>query len=81
MGWLWTLIVGFVLGAIGRLILPGKQPMPWWMMMLAGVVGAISGNWIAENLLTANSIATFVIQIITATLAVWAVHKSGLGSR
>lgn len=28
MGWLWAIIVGFVLGLIARAILPGKQHQP-----------------------------------------------------
>jgi len=41
---LWLLIIGLVIGAIGRFVVPGRNPMPWWMTMLLGVVGAIVGG-------------------------------------
>jgi uncharacterized membrane protein YeaQ/YmgE (transglycosylase-associated protein family) len=41
---LWILIVGLILGAIARLLLSGKQDIPIWLTMLAGVVGALLGN-------------------------------------
>lgn len=41
---LWLLIIGLVIGAIGRFVVPGRNPMPWWLTMLLGVVGAIVGG-------------------------------------
>lgn len=41
---LWILIFGLILGAIARLLLSGKQDIPIWLTMLAGVGGAWLGN-------------------------------------
>jgi len=41
---LWILIVGLILGALARLVLSGKQDIPIWLTMLAGVGGAWLGN-------------------------------------
>lgn len=41
---LWILLVGLILGALARLILSGKQDIPVWLTMLAGVGGAWLGN-------------------------------------
>ncbi|MFD6886495.1 GlsB/YeaQ/YmgE family stress response membrane protein [Streptomyces sp. NPDC059957] len=53
MGWLWAIIVGFVLGLIARAILPGKQHQPLWLTTIFGIVGAVLGNavatWIGVN--------------------------------
>ncbi|MCN9244575.1 GlsB/YeaQ/YmgE family stress response membrane protein [Streptomyces sp. RY43-2] len=48
MGWLWALIVGFVLGILAKLILPGKQHSPIWLTTLMGMLGGIIGNAVAR---------------------------------
>ncbi|WKD35321.1 GlsB/YeaQ/YmgE family stress response membrane protein [Streptomyces xanthophaeus] len=47
MGWLWAIIVGFVLGLIAKAILPGKQHQPLWLTTLFGILGAVLGNAVA----------------------------------
>ncbi|MFE0134350.1 GlsB/YeaQ/YmgE family stress response membrane protein [Streptomyces sp. NPDC059037] len=49
MGWLWAIIVGFVLGLIAKAILPGKQHSPLWLTTIFGIVGAIIGNSLAAG--------------------------------
>jgi uncharacterized membrane protein YeaQ/YmgE (transglycosylase-associated protein family) len=41
------LIAGIVLGILGRLFAPGRQPIPFWLTILAGIAGALLGNWLA----------------------------------
>ncbi|MEU9733630.1 GlsB/YeaQ/YmgE family stress response membrane protein [Streptomyces sp. NPDC048002] len=48
MGWLWAIIVGFVLGLIAKAILPGKQHSPLWLTTIFGILGAIAGNALAR---------------------------------
>ncbi|GHF74271.1 putative membrane protein YeaQ/YmgE (transglycosylase-associated protein family) [Amycolatopsis bartoniae] len=50
-GGVWGLIVlivsGLVFGLIAKAILPGKQGIPLWLTILAGIVGAFIGNLVA----------------------------------
>ena len=48
MGWLWAIIVGFVLGLIAKAIIPGKQHSPLWLTTICGMLGAIAGNAVAR---------------------------------
>ncbi|WLW56087.1 GlsB/YeaQ/YmgE family stress response membrane protein [Streptomyces sp. YU58] len=48
MGWLWAIIVGFVLGLIAKAIIPGKQHSPLWLTTIFGMLGAIAGNALAR---------------------------------
>ncbi|MCX5556618.1 GlsB/YeaQ/YmgE family stress response membrane protein [Streptomyces sp. NBC_00038] len=50
MGWLWAIIVGFVLGLLAKAILPGKQHSPLWLTTVFGIIGAIVGNAIARGI-------------------------------
>ncbi|WP_406860106.1 GlsB/YeaQ/YmgE family stress response membrane protein [Streptomyces sp. HUAS MG47] len=47
MGWLWAIIVGFVLGLIAKAILPGKQQIPLWLTTIFGILGSLLGNAVA----------------------------------
>jgi uncharacterized membrane protein YeaQ/YmgE (transglycosylase-associated protein family) len=42
------LIAGIVLGILGRLLAPGEQKIPFWLTILAGIVGALIGNLVAS---------------------------------
>jgi uncharacterized membrane protein YeaQ/YmgE (transglycosylase-associated protein family) len=51
LGGLWgiisTIIVGLVLGVLGRLFAPGDQKIPIWLTIVVGIVAAFVGNWLA----------------------------------
>ncbi|MGI5199162.1 GlsB/YeaQ/YmgE family stress response membrane protein [Streptomyces sp. CA-288835] len=50
MGWLWAIIVGFVLGLLAKAVIPGKQHSPLWLTTIFGMIGAIVGNSIARGI-------------------------------
>ncbi|MFD0206260.1 MULTISPECIES: GlsB/YeaQ/YmgE family stress response membrane protein [Saccharothrix] len=45
-----ALVVGLIIGALGRLVLPGKQSIPIWLTILVGIVAAVIGTFIANAL-------------------------------
>ncbi|MEU7529322.1 GlsB/YeaQ/YmgE family stress response membrane protein [Saccharothrix sp. NPDC042600] len=45
-----ALVVGLIIGALGRLVLPGRQSIPIWLTILVGVVAAFIGTFIANAL-------------------------------
>jgi uncharacterized membrane protein YeaQ/YmgE (transglycosylase-associated protein family) len=52
MHWIWFLIVGAVVGALGRLFHRGRDPIGWLLTIAIGAVSlaiaaAISSGWIA----------------------------------
>ena len=46
-GFITAIIIGLIIGALGRLVVPGKQNIPIWLTMLIGVVAAIVGTLLA----------------------------------
>jgi uncharacterized membrane protein YeaQ/YmgE (transglycosylase-associated protein family) len=75
MHWIWFLIVGAIVGALGRLFHRGSDPMGWLMTVAIGVVSmivaaAISSGWLA-----------FVIGVIVAVLLVALVGRYRSGQR
>ena len=45
---LWTALIGLVVGAIAKLIMPGKDPGGIWITMLIGIAGSFLGTWIGR---------------------------------
>ena len=45
-----AIIVGLIIGALGRLVLPGRENIPIWLTILIGIVAAIVGTIIANAL-------------------------------
>jgi uncharacterized membrane protein YeaQ/YmgE (transglycosylase-associated protein family) len=74
-------IVGLVIGALGRLAVPGPDPMPIWLTILVGLIGAFVGGAIAVALGFGGG-GIFVISVLVATVIVIAyrrfVHKRPL---
>ena len=50
MGFLWTLIIGLVVGAIAKLLMPGKVPGGFIITMLIGVAGALLAGFLGRAL-------------------------------
>jgi uncharacterized membrane protein YeaQ/YmgE (transglycosylase-associated protein family) len=46
-GFITALIVGLIIGALGRLVVPGKQNIPIWLTLVIGVVAALLGTFVA----------------------------------
>jgi uncharacterized membrane protein YeaQ/YmgE (transglycosylase-associated protein family) len=45
-----AIVIGAIIGALARLILPGRQHIPIWLTILVGVVAALVGTWLARVL-------------------------------
>lgn len=56
-----ALFVGLIVGALARLIMPGKQSIGVLMTILLGVVGSVAGSWVTFQLGYANENGGFAI--------------------
>ncbi|MEV6929749.1 GlsB/YeaQ/YmgE family stress response membrane protein [Dactylosporangium sp. NPDC051485] len=72
-----AIVVGLIIGALGRLVVPGKQNVPIWLTIVIGIVAAIIGTAIARAIGVADTAGVdwteIVIQVALAALGVWAV--------
>lgn len=68
------IVTGIVLGAIGRLLIKGRQPIGWIWTILAGVGGALVGGWAAGEL-GWDGFSLFLLQAVAAALLVAFVAK------
>lgn len=50
LGFVWWIIIGLIAGMLGRLLVPGRQPMGWLMTIGLGLLGSIVGGMISSLL-------------------------------
>lgn len=43
-----AIVIGAVLGFLGRAIARGEQAIPWWLTILTGIAAAFVGTWVAS---------------------------------
>jgi uncharacterized membrane protein YeaQ/YmgE (transglycosylase-associated protein family) len=76
MTWVWLIIVGALVGALGRLFHPGADPMGWIVTILIGIVSLIVAGLIFGGILQ------FIIGVIVAIAlcALWGRVMASRGS-
>jgi uncharacterized membrane protein YeaQ/YmgE (transglycosylase-associated protein family) len=67
-------LTGLVVGALGRLAVPGRDPMPLWLTVLIGIAGSIAGGVVAVAIGFGLG-GVFVLSVLAATLIVIAYRR------
>ena len=70
------IITGALFGALGRLAIPGPNPMSIGMTILVGIGGAFLGGLVAM-LLGASGIIVIILQALGAALIVFLMQRRG----
>jgi uncharacterized membrane protein YeaQ/YmgE (transglycosylase-associated protein family) len=71
---IWQLIVGLIIGAIARLLIPGKEgirggALGWLITALIGMAGALLGTFIARSLWRGDDYtAGWIMSIVGAVI-------------
>jgi uncharacterized membrane protein YeaQ/YmgE (transglycosylase-associated protein family) len=73
MSWIWTILIGFIAGAVAKLLMPGKDPGGFIVTTLLGIGGALAATllgravgWYGEG-----GGAGFIAAIVGAVLILW----------
>jgi uncharacterized membrane protein YeaQ/YmgE (transglycosylase-associated protein family) len=82
---IWTIIIGIVIGGLGRLLVPGRQNMGVLLTMVLGIIGAFVGFFIADAFGVAHTHGfnwiEHIIQVIVAAILVALVAGTGRSRR
>ena len=74
-----ALIVGLIIGALGRLVVPGRQNLPIWLTIVVGIVAALLGTALARGAGLADTDGVdwteILIQVVLAALGVYLVSR------
>jgi uncharacterized membrane protein YeaQ/YmgE (transglycosylase-associated protein family) len=65
---IWTLFIGLVVGAIAKLLMPGKDPGGCIVTILLGIAGAFVGTWIGRIFAGGNYVAGWIMSVVGAMI-------------
>jgi uncharacterized membrane protein YeaQ/YmgE (transglycosylase-associated protein family) len=71
-----TVVVGLIIGGLGRLLVPGNQPIGLLATILSGLCGSIVGGFIGQHVLGVGRFGTVLIEIAFAAAIVALVKSS-----
>ena len=76
---LWLALIGLVIGALGRLIVPGPDPMGILGTILVGLAGAFLAGLIARGLFGSDAGPGLILSVLVTALSVWALRSGSRG--
>ena len=68
-------IGGLVIGALARLVIPGRDPMSIFQTMLVGVAGSLTAGIITYYLFAREGFPGLLLSVVCAALLVFAIRK------
>jgi uncharacterized membrane protein YeaQ/YmgE (transglycosylase-associated protein family) len=77
MSWIWTILIGFIAGAVAKLLMPGKDPGGFIVTTLLGIGGALAATWLGKAVgwYQEGDGAGFIAAIVGAVLILWVYRK------
>jgi uncharacterized membrane protein YeaQ/YmgE (transglycosylase-associated protein family) len=63
-----VLVIGLLVGAIAKLLMPGKDPGGCIVTVLLGIAGAFVGTWIGRLFMGENYLAGWIMSVVGAML-------------
>jgi uncharacterized membrane protein YeaQ/YmgE (transglycosylase-associated protein family) len=77
MGLITTIVVGLIVGAIARFIMPGDQKMGWIMTCLLGIGGSLGAGYVGQalGLYAVGQPAGWIASVVGALVLLFVVGK------
>lgn len=77
MGIITTILVGLIVGAIARFVLPGEQKMGWILTCVLGIAGSFIAGFVGQamGLYTVGQPAGWIASVIGAVVLLVVVQK------
>lgn len=77
---LWLVVTGIVIGALGRLVLPGRQEVSLLATALIGIAASLVGGIVA-NLFDVGWLIQFIVAVLLAAVGITLFTSSDYGRR
>ena len=76
MHWLWVVLIGLVVGALAKLIMPGKDPGGFIVTILLGIAGSVIATWLGRAIgwYREGQSAGFIMSVVGAVLLLAVYH-------
>ena len=76
MHWLWVVLIGLIIGAVAKLLMPGKDPGGFIVTVLLGIGGSVVGTLIGRSVgwYQEGQSAGFIVSVLGALLLLAVYH-------
>ncbi|MGC2196086.1 MAG: GlsB/YeaQ/YmgE family stress response membrane protein [Terriglobales bacterium] len=76
MHWLWVVLIGLVIGAVAKLIMPGKDPGGFIVTIVLGIAGSLVATWLGRVVgwYQEGQSAGFIMSVVGAVLLLAIYH-------
>lgn len=76
MHWIWEIFIGLIVGAVAKLLMPGKDPGGFIITILLGIAGSLVATWIGQAVgwYREGQSAGFIMSVIGAVLLLAIYH-------
>ena len=78
---IWTLVIGLIIGAIAKLLMPGRDPGGCIITMLLGIAGAFVGTWIGRMTFGGEGYQARWIMSIIGAMILLLIYRMLVGRR
>jgi len=70
MSFIWTIIIGLVVGAVAKLLMPGKDPGGFIITILLGIAGAFVATYLGQAVgwYKTGQAAGFIMSVVGAMI-------------
>lgn len=70
---IWAIVIGFIVGLIAKMLMPGRDPGGFIITALLGIVGAVLATFLGQalGLYAAGQAAGFVASVIGAIIVLF----------
>jgi uncharacterized membrane protein YeaQ/YmgE (transglycosylase-associated protein family) len=77
MGFIWMCLIGLLVGALAKWIMPGRDPGGWFVTMLLGIGGAVVAGFLGRLVgwYSPGEGAGLIASVLGALLVLWAYRK------
>ncbi len=77
MGIIGTIVVGLIVGALARWIMPGEQKMGWILTIVLGIVGSVVAGYVGRMLgwYEPGQGAGWIASVVGAVVVLFVVQK------
>ena len=72
-----TIVLGLIVGAIARFLLPGEQKMGWILTCVLGIAGSFLAGFVGQALgwYQVGQAAGWIASVVGAVVLLWVVGK------
>jgi uncharacterized membrane protein YeaQ/YmgE (transglycosylase-associated protein family) len=70
---IWTALIGLIIGAVAKFLMPGKDPGGWIVTMLLGLAGSFIAGYLGRTLgwYKEGQSAGFIMSVVGAILLLY----------